>query len=561
MGQDHVVQALGNAIRMNRVTHAYLFSGTRGVGKTSIARIFAKCLNCIHGPTETPCNTCDICQAISVGQDVDVIEIDGASNNGVEQVRELRQNASLRPSRARTKIYYIDEVHMLSTGAFNALLKTLEEPPEHVKFFFATTEPGKIPVTVLSRCQRYDFAGIRPDQISDTLGSICDREGVKADPEALLTVARRSSGSMRDAQSLLEQLLSSGNTHLTEQVVHDALGLAPDESILDLIEALADHKPGAAFKIIEQALSCGVQAVDLLSGLLDFLRDVMVLAAGAGVELLGSAPAVRLRLASIAERWPLDTILVTLQLLSEARLRMRGNSQPRLLLELAVCRAARLEDFTDLSELLARIDHPNAAGAGSARPGSASVKKKQLTRPEPEDQSLATATARSEPAPARSTARPHETSDLPGAAAGKAESVANQSESLSQVWAEMALEVGGSLGNHLQRFDSFQLAGPDQLQFQVQVPLIYNFSADACETPENRGKIESVLRSALARPINLEFVRQSAAHTIPPRRESPTANKSLKHPDLEADNLVQDLVKLFEARPVHVDLVDEADLG
>jgi DNA polymerase-3 subunit gamma/tau len=185
VGQDHVVQALRNAVTMNRVTHAYLFSGTRGVGKTSIARIFAKCLNCVKGPTVEPCNVCDICQAISVGQDVDVIEIDGASSNGVEDVRNLRQNAGLRPSRARFKIYYIDEVHMLSTGAFNALLKTLEEPPEHLKFFFATTEPNKIPITVLSRCQRFDFAGITPEQIASTLGEICEKEDLKATPEAL----------------------------------------------------------------------------------------------------------------------------------------------------------------------------------------------------------------------------------------------------------------------------------------------------------------------------------------------------------------------------------------
>ena len=173
VGQDHVVRALRNAIRMNRIAQAYLFCGTRGVGKTSMARIFAKCLNCVKGPTEEPCQTCDICQSIALGQDVDVIEIDGASNNGVEQVRELRQNAALRPSRARYKIYYIDEVHMLSTGAFNALLKTLEEPPPHVKFFFATTEANKIPITVLSRCQRYDFAGITPEVIAVTLGEIC----------------------------------------------------------------------------------------------------------------------------------------------------------------------------------------------------------------------------------------------------------------------------------------------------------------------------------------------------------------------------------------------------
>ena len=166
-----MVQSLKNAIRLNRISQAYLFCGTRGVGKTSMARIFAKCLNCgTRGPTDNPCQTCDICQAITVGQDVDVIEIDGASNNGVEQVRELRQHASLRPSRARYKIYYIDEVHMLSTGAFNALLKTLEEPPPHVKFLFATTEANKIPITVLSRCQRYDFAGIIPEAIAQESG-------------------------------------------------------------------------------------------------------------------------------------------------------------------------------------------------------------------------------------------------------------------------------------------------------------------------------------------------------------------------------------------------------
>ena len=164
------MRALRNAIRLNRIAQAYLFCGTRGVGKTSMARIFAKCLNCVQGPTEEPCQTCDICRVDRPGQDVDVIEIDGASNNGVEQVRELRQNAGLRPSRARYKIYYIDEVHMLSTGAFNALLKTLEEPPPHVKFFFATTEPNKIPITVLSRCQRYDFAGITPELIAKTSG-------------------------------------------------------------------------------------------------------------------------------------------------------------------------------------------------------------------------------------------------------------------------------------------------------------------------------------------------------------------------------------------------------
>jgi len=207
IGQDQVAQALANAITTNRVGHAYLFTGARGVGKTSTARIFAKALNCVNGPTTTPCGVCDICQGIASGSDVDVIEIDGASNRGIDEIRQLRSNVNIRPSRARFKIYIIDEVHMLTNQAFNALLKTLEEPPEHVKFIFCTTEADKIPITVLSRCQRFDFAPIEMRSIVQRLQHICMNEGVEADAEALHIIARRAAGSMRDSQSLLEQLL------------------------------------------------------------------------------------------------------------------------------------------------------------------------------------------------------------------------------------------------------------------------------------------------------------------------------------------------------------------
>ena len=312
VGQDHVVTALRNAIRLNRVTHAYLFSGTRGVGKTSLARIFAKALNCIHGPTETPCGVCDICQSIAVGQDVDVIEIDGASNNGVEAVRELRQNAGLRPSRARFKIYYIDEVHMLSTGAFNALLKTLEEPPEHVKFFFATTEANKIPITVLSRCQRYDLAGIAPEQIATTLAEICVKENVKVDADAIAVVARRANGSMRDAQSLLEQLLASGGDRLTVEAVHALLGTATDERMLELLDALSNRDPQSALLLLDQAVNSGVQPTDLLNGSLEFLRDAMVLSVGATGPLLATTPKQIPRLKAVVERWGTDSLLAAL---------------------------------------------------------------------------------------------------------------------------------------------------------------------------------------------------------------------------------------------------------
>ena len=374
MGQDHVVQALRNAIRLQRVTHAYLFSGTRGVGKTSIARIFAKCLNCERGPTENPDQTCDICRSISVGQDVDVIEIDGASNNGVEQVRELRQNAGLRPSRARFKIYYIDEVHMLSTGAFNALLKTLEEPPPHVKFFFATTEPNKIPVTVLSRCQRYDFAGITPDQITATLAEICEQERVQADAEALGVIARRAGGSMRDAQSLLEQLLSFGGERLTVELVQQQLGIASDDRTLDLLDALSRRDAAEAIRLVDQTASAGVQPTELLGGVLEFLRDVMMVAAKAEVTMLATSPRQKPRLREIADRWPLDTILAAMQVLAEARGRLRGSPHGRTLVEIAILRVARLDNLIELGEVVARLV-AHEAGA----PPIPSLEKKKLT--------------------------------------------------------------------------------------------------------------------------------------------------------------------------------------
>ncbi len=357
VGQDHVVQSLRNAIRLNRIAQAYLFCGTRGVGKTSIARIFAKCLNCVQGPTESPCQTCDICQAIATGQDVDVIEIDGASNNGVEQVRELRQNASLRPSRSRYKIYYIDEVHMLSTGAFNALLKTLEEPPAHVKFFFATTEANKIPITVLSRCRRYDFAGITPDAIAGTLGEICTREGLEYEFEALQLVARRAGGSLRNAQSLLDRLLASGSPKLTVDVVHSLLGTASDERLLMMLEALAGHEPAAALTLLEQSACEGVQPAELLSGLIDLVRDAMILAVGGGDSLLLSiSPRNRSQLKRIVERWTREPIIAALQILGECRSRMRGSVHGRLLLETALVRAAFLEELTSLSSLVERLE-------------------------------------------------------------------------------------------------------------------------------------------------------------------------------------------------------------
>src|SRR5262245_22257447 len=264
VGQEPVAQALVNALKTNRVAHAYLFTGARGVGKTSAARILAKALNCELGPTPTPCDKCERCTSIASGDDVDVLEVDGASNRGIDEVREIRGNVQYRPAKSRFKIYIIDEVHMLTTQAFNALLKTLEEPPQHVKFIFATTDVQKIPLTILSRCQRFDLAGIPPPLIQERLQAIVKQEKREADDDALELIARRAGGSMRDAQSLLDQLLAFSAGRLTAEQVHHLLGTASAEHLVALAEAVLAGQPGRALEQLEQAVARGFQLGELL---------------------------------------------------------------------------------------------------------------------------------------------------------------------------------------------------------------------------------------------------------------------------------------------------------
>jgi len=528
VGQDHVVQALRNAIRLNRVTHAYLFSGTRGVGKTSIARIFAKCLNCVHGPTDEPDGTCDICQAIAVGQDVDVIEIDGASNNGVEQVRELRQNAGLRPSRARFKIYYIDEVHMLSTGAFNALLKTLEEPPEHVKFFFATTEPNKIPVTVLSRCQRYDFAGISPDQIVATLGEICSSESVEADPDALAVLARRAGGSMRDAQSLLEQLLSFGGERLTVDLVQRQLGIASDERTLDLLDALSKREPAQALGIVEQTAMAGVQPTELLAGTIDFLRDAMMVAIGANVAFSAATPRQKPRLQAIADRWPHETRVAALQILADARGRLRGSAHGRTLVEIALMRVATLDNLSDLGDVVARLV---ALESGAPAVAPLEKKKSSLADPTPPVEPETAASPPQSPEPVSNQGRPDW--DL-GA--------------IRSAWSEWASTLAPDIASKLVQFQPVAIEGPSLLV--IEPPEGYNWLVDACERAELRAKIDAALRQWTGRAVELRMRR-----VVDPKTPSPTRHPAAiaKDDGLEDDSLVKLVVEKFEAKAVRVE--------
>ena len=356
VGQERVAQTLRNAINDGRVAHAYLFTGARGVGKTSMARIFAKALNCPFAKDGVPCNECEQCRGISVGQDVDVSEIDGASNRGIDDIRSLRANVSIKSMRSQYKIYIIDEVHMLTKEAFNALLKTLEEPPPMVKFIFCTTEPNKVPDTILSRCQRFDFGTISTDNITIRLRQLAEAEGFQVDEAALELVARRAAGSMRDSQSLFDQLLAFGSEHITSADVHRLLGTAPDDRLTGLVDALIDRRRDELLDRLDTAMQEGVQLEAFTDQLVAYFRDLMVTACGANqVPLLAVGSDCREILARQAAHWGLQTITTAMQILAEAKHRMQRVSYGRVLTELALVRISLLEDLDRIDDLIAQL--------------------------------------------------------------------------------------------------------------------------------------------------------------------------------------------------------------
>ena len=380
IGQDHVARTLKKAIESGRVAHAYLFCGTRGTGKTSTARILAKCLNCEKSdkPTSEPCNKCNSCLAVARGDDIDVIEIDAASNTGVDNVRDIISNAQYRPARSRFKVYIIDEVHMLSKSAFNALLKTLEEPPEHVKFILATTEPEKVLPTILSRCQRYDFRNIPTREIAGHLKDIVKKEKIKATDDALLLVAKAGAGSMRDALSLLDRLLSVGEKELTADAIEQMLGLPKTQVLFDLAQSVGEGDVKSVLKRADAIVSGGLSVDSLIAALVDHLRNLLVLRTCGPDEELVEAPGMALdELVKQAERFDPVALTQDITILEELRRQARQSQAGRALFDATLVRMALAEQFASIGQLLARLDgNGGASRAAPARPPGSGVAPK-----------------------------------------------------------------------------------------------------------------------------------------------------------------------------------------
>jgi DNA polymerase-3 subunit gamma/tau len=543
IGQEHVVQGLIGAIQTNRIGHAFLFTGARGVGKTSAARILAKCLNCVKGPTTTPCNECEICQAISAGEDIDALEIDGASNRRIEEIRQLRQNVGVRPSRARFKIYIIDEVHMLTNEAFNALLKTLEEPPEHVKFIFCTTEADKIPITILSRCQRFDFAAIRPPEIVDRLRQIAEQEGVQVDPEALEILARRAAGSMRDSQSLLEQLLAFGKRKIAASDVHAMVGTATSARLHELVGHLVERNPAAALADLDAAVNEGVDVGQFLEQLLGYLRDFMAAAVGCGPDAFRyTSPHEAAAVVQWNEQWGLDTILAVMQILDQTLSRLRYSVHAQTLAEMAVVRICSLEDLESLATLVAQVRNgePATPTAGPRSPAGSSVRPTtsvgQVASPAGEAKKKADLNDRASDAipitrndpPHRATpasASPQAVAPQAGGdetppisadeSAGQAPPLngdeaplATQqspltSESAPVIWQQVLANLSDILADYASFSTRQAIPAPNRLV--VSFPAKYNSCKAFCERPDQLAKLQSALTTVTGQRVQVEF--------------------------------------------------------
>lgn len=375
VGQEHVTQTLKNALAQGRVAHAFLFSGPRGVGKTSVARILAKALNCVSGPTPNPCNQCQNCLETTQGTSLDVLEIDGASNRGIDEVRELRENIKYLPAHGRYKVYIIDEVHMLTKEAFNALLKTLEEPPPHALFVMATTEPHKVPVTILSRCQRYDFKRLPAALIHEHLSRLTVQEGWHLEPEGLQLIAREAEGSMRDALGLLDQVVTFGGQQVSATEIARILGVTERRLLLQALRAIIQRQGAEILQLVEELHEHGLDLKRFYQDLVMYSRHLLVASLGAEARhLVEVADPEWEQLQTIARQSSLPHLFNLLTVLLKGDEDLRRTSFPRLALEILLLRLVQLEPLTPLSDWLERLTALEARlAAGVAEPEPAMI--------------------------------------------------------------------------------------------------------------------------------------------------------------------------------------------
>ena len=544
IAQGHVTQTLSNSISSGRVAHAILFAGPRGTGKTTVARILAKAMNCQQGPSSTPCNACRSCKEITAGNAVDVYEIDGASNNSVDQVRELRDNIKYMPAHSPYKIYIIDEVHMLSTAAFNALLKTLEEPPAHVLFFFATTEPHKIPITILSRCQRHDLRRIDLQAVVTHLKNLCIAEEVDFPEESLWLIAKESGGSMRDALSLLDQMISCANGPIHHEHVLDLLGAVDARTLFQISEAALTQNVPELLRILDEAYSRGRDLKKLYSDLISHFRNLLVIKITQNPTKLVDLSTQEIEAARAQIQRVSQTMLnQTLDLLMREEQAMRFSAQPRLALEMAFIRLGGLKPALPIEQLIDGLEqlrqdlfkYPGNNGMG--------LQSSYETKP-PVLAPVASETV-------RDGALSYPQSEARPTAPSQTEETGDTPESLDRAWRNILNRISGdypALAAALSASSAVAFSG-NSLTVEVAGS---EFNVNLVQRDKNRNILKQVCSEFFRKPLQIDIdarVLAPADNQVKKEAEAQQRNEALHHP------LVKGMIEIFDGKVLDVKLL------
>lgn len=523
VGQGHITKTLQNAITTKRLAHAFLFSGPRGVGKTTTARILAKALNCTEGPTPTPCGLCDSCRETTAGTSVDVIEIDGASNRGIEHIRELREAVKYAPTRGKYKVYVIDEVHMLTNEAFNALLKTLEEPPPHVLFIFATTEPQKIPATIHSRCQRYGFKRIPLNEIIDQLKKIAAAEGITITDQGLGMIARAAEGSMRDSQSLLDQAVSYSGMAVKNEDLQATLGSVAQEKLLQFAAGLLSRDSSGLLKQIDGLLEQGLDMRQFLAGLVEHMRNLMVIKITTDPGRIIELPAAdiqNLQLQAVGA--DSDHLLLLFDSLSKTLDEMRWSPHQRFTVEMGIVKACHITPLRPLSEALARMKELESR----LTPGT------MLSAPTPGGVSERSGAYAPKTTPASHPPRPPEAPE--GGAPDE--------------WGRVMSALKSKKPSLASYFAQGRLLTTSDTGFTLGLPA--GFQRDQVEKQEHRDYIEQLANEVLGRKIQLTIKPLGQEEAGPSSARAKTPAK--KKPEEQAP-IVQDALRIFNGEVIETE--------
>ena len=510
VGQEHIVRTLSNAIEMDRVSHAFLFSGTRGVGKTTMARILARVLNCEKGPTIDPCGTCSLCKEITAGNCIDVQEIDGASNNGVAEVRDLIDNVQYATSSARYKVYIIDEVHMLTKNAFNALLKTLEEPPPRVIFIFATTELIKIPETILSRCQCFEFKPLSNAQITKQLELICGQEGIQIDEKGLVEISKIGAGSMRDAQSLLDQVIAYSGKKIDTDSVEAVLGIVGGTTLELFAELLIKREPSELITLVQQVANQGKDLNLFCRSVMEYLRNLLMVKVSRNPETLLNAQTCNLEvLKKQAQGFHADELQQMFTILSRAETEMKRSSLAQMVFEMAILRLTETRPFKKIDDLIHKINQSEAQQAQPLAPSTQSD-------------------SGASPAKTQSMAQPENGSFD------------------SSIWAKVRQEVSRKRPAFEHYLDKCQVLVLNEKE--IQLMFSDSFTLEMVETPENVQFIKDMVRSASGHEVQVVLKLGEARPTPSPssnEQKKKTRNDDSQSRQKTESEIIQDALDIF----------------